>query len=610
MKKSILISSLIFIFLEIFFVFFLYQSYQKNLKDHLKNVGEHSAIVINSVYKMNEASANVFMSEAVCNEKVLNLFSCAFKADNSTQNIIRDSLYKILLPSYKRIEKFNYQQLHFHLPDNTSFLRFHRKEKFGDNLTDFRPTVKYVNEFKKNATGFEEGRIFNGFRYVFPLFYDNKHIGSAEISFSCKAIIESIDKQHLVVFDFILLKKVVTSHVFKSEQNNYVESKYSSNFLTEIFFEDSINKTKILEEVNIEDFKNKVSKINKLDEKLKKFNTFSENINYKNKLCIVSFVPIKNFENIPVAYFVSFNFDEEYSYTINSYKTYLVIVSFFIFGLVCFFSYLIVSRKTEILNRKNIEKQNETINIMLSELDIKNAELNKANSTKDKFFSILAHDLINPFNQIIGFSSIIKNNIEENNLEKAKQFTDIVNKTGNKTYILLKNILDWSRSHLNSIKYSPENINLYEIVVSEIESFIQIINQKNIEIQNFIPENYTLFADKNMISAIIRNLTANAVKYTRKNGIVKFNVDLIERNYHISVADNGVGMNSETIEKLINQNEFFSTPGTENESGNGLGFTLCKEFIQMHSGKIIIESKIDEGSKFIVIIPENSNKLK
>ena len=166
------------------------------------------------IYKHNEETADLVFKTLINKKEILKLF----KAKK------RDELHTKLLESYTELKAFNIRQLHFHLPNNDSFLRMHRPSKFGDNLSRDRLTVKYVNENKSYINGFEEGKIFNGFRYVYPLFDDKEHIGSVEISFSALSFIKHIQDSYKIRSNFLIDKKVVNLKIFKEEHSNYVES--------------------------------------------------------------------------------------------------------------------------------------------------------------------------------------------------------------------------------------------------------------------------------------------------------------------------------------------------------------------------------------------------
>jgi PAS domain S-box-containing protein len=246
------------------------------------------------------------------------------------------------------------------------------------------------------------------------------------------------------------------------------------------------------------------------------------------------------------------------------------------------------------------------------ELKEKEAKLEKSNKTKDKFFSIIAHDLKAPFNTLLGFSNLLYENFDDYSKEEQKEFLNIIRNGINSSYKLLENLLVWSRSQRGAIKFKPEKINLH-LLTNEIQKLLnQSILKKSILFENKIAGKFYVYADKDMLSTIIRNLLSNAIKFTPKGG----NITLVSRlkktiksqeYVEISVKDSGVGISEQMQSKLFDIGEAISTRGTENEKGTGLGLILCKEFVEKHNGEIWVESKVGKGTTFYFSIPINPN---
>jgi signal transduction histidine kinase/ligand-binding sensor domain-containing protein len=234
---------------------------------------------------------------------------------------------------------------------------------------------------------------------------------------------------------------------------------------------------------------------------------------------------------------------------------------------------------------------------------VKTAELNELNASKDKFFSIIAHDLKNPFNTIIGFSDMMKESIRLNDPATFYEYTEMINTSATQTLRLLENLLEWANSQRGKISFTPEHLILSEILKDEITLIDDMAAGKNIEIKSYVDDSLTILADKNMIKTILRNLITNAVKYTHKNGQVQINADTHGNQVEISVTDTGIGMSQETVDKLFRIDTHLSTRGTENEKGTGLGLFLSKEFVEKHNGKIWVESEEGKGSTFKLILP-------
>ena len=229
-------------------------------------------------------------------------------------------------------------------------------------------------------------------------------------------------------------------------------------------------------------------------------------------------------------------------------------------------------------------------------------ELREVNATKDKFFSIIAHDLKNPFNALLGASRELNDNINELDKEEVKEISFIIVRNAQNAYSLLGNLLEWSRSQLGGIEFDPQRLGLKEIVAESIKNVEGEAGTKKIKLFNKV-EDISVYADKNLLKTILRNLLSNAVKYTHNGGIVGVSARQIGRYTEVLVTDTGVGMSPEAIEKIFRIDTKYSTLGTENETGTGLGLILCKEFVEKHGGKIWVESEIGKGATFMFTLP-------
>jgi len=233
-------------------------------------------------------------------------------------------------------------------------------------------------------------------------------------------------------------------------------------------------------------------------------------------------------------------------------------------------------------------------------------DLKEVNKSKDRFFSILAHDLINPFNTILGFGSLLKENIKMYDLNKIEEYIDIINKTSTRTFKLLENLLEWSRSQTNTIEYKPVKLNISETITDLILLFDSQKTKKNIEIITDLEQNIYVFADLNMIKTVIRNLLSNAIKFT-ENGLITITSKTENSLYKFSITDNGIGISEKDISNLFSIDISTSSPGTDGEKGTGIGLILCKEFIDKNKGEISVESKKGIGSTFTFSLPLNEH---
>lgn len=229
--------------------------------------------------------------------------------------------------------------------------------------------------------------------------------------------------------------------------------------------------------------------------------------------------------------------------------------------------------------------------------------LSELNATKDKFFSIIAHDLKSPFNSILGFSDLIQESVLNSDYDQIALMSKMLNKAARQSYDLLNNLLEWSRTQRGKSEFNQMLYPLTDIINSTVNVLSLSANQKNIKISLEIDE-VMVFADYNMIESIIRNLISNAIKYTYEKGVIEIRALEKEHEIEISVSDNGMGMKKEIQEKLFNIGEDVVSFGTNNEKGTGLGLLLCKEFVKAHKGKIWFESEPGFGTTFFVSFPK------
>jgi signal transduction histidine kinase len=235
-----------------------------------------------------------------------------------------------------------------------------------------------------------------------------------------------------------------------------------------------------------------------------------------------------------------------------------------------------------------------------------NELLSQMNAEKDKFFSIIAHDLKSPFCTIAGFSERLVEQINAKNNAGIEKFAQIILKSSNNAMNLLMNLLEWSQSKTGRMVYDPEVFVLEELIDETISQSTIIAGQKSIAINKDLSVQTTVYADKYMISTVLRNLISNAIKFTKSGGKITISATKDQNVMVISVTDTGLGISKESIGKLFHLDQNISTSGTENEKGTGLGLILCKEFVEKHAGSIWVESELEKGSAFYFTIPDKS----
>ncbi|MCD4683257.1 MAG: tetratricopeptide repeat protein [Bacteroidales bacterium] len=247
----------------------------------------------------------------------------------------------------------------------------------------------------------------------------------------------------------------------------------------------------------------------------------------------------------------------------------------------------------------DVTERKETESILIES----EKQLQNVNAMKDKFFSIIAHDLKNPFNAILGFSNLLYEAYDNFDEKQRKNFIKNICEASENTFKLLQNLLEWSRTQTGNIEYNPVLIDISVLVKENISELKSAATNKKLKIFSKIHSPTNVFADENMVKVVVRNLLSNAIKFTKPGGKVEFTFsdkgDFIE----ICVADTGIGIESKNLKRLFRIDDQFKTPGTLEEQGSGLGLILCKEFVEKNGGKIWAESNFESGSKFKFTLP-------
>jgi signal transduction histidine kinase len=227
-----------------------------------------------------------------------------------------------------------------------------------------------------------------------------------------------------------------------------------------------------------------------------------------------------------------------------------------------------------------------------------NKQLEKLNTDKDRFISILGHDLRSPFNALLGLSELLTENIRKYDIDEIENITNHINESAQNTYNLLYDLLMWARAESGKIPFEPQKLNFTNICKDILKILNPNADAKNITINHFASDEINIFADIDMLKTVLRNLVSNAIKFTNNGGQIDIYAEKNQANVTITIADNGIGIKPDDLTKLFDISQIHTTEGTASEKGTGLGLLLCKEFVEKHGGEIWVESKIGKGSDF------------
>ncbi|HPI20386.1 MAG TPA: PAS domain S-box protein [Candidatus Kapabacteria bacterium] len=308
--------------------------------------------------------------------------------------------------------------------------------------------------------------------------------------------------------------------------------------------------------------------------------------------CNLSVAPIKDVEH-NIIYIVGMVIDiTEQKYAEEELKKYA--------------AELIKINEELVISKELIEASLEQKNALIEELnDIKN-RLEITNSEKDKFFSIIAHDLRSPFQGFLGLTKLMAEDLDNMSMKDMRELSNDMQNSANNLFKLLDNLLQWSRLQRGAMDFKVDSINIHQIVQQNINISLETAKQKNIKLINSVPAEIYAVADYQMINTVVRNLLSNAIKFTNKNGNILIGANSTpEKIVCVFVKDDGIGMDKQILSDLFKIDKKVTRPGTSGETSTGLGLLLCKDFIEKNNGSIWVESEVDKGSTFFFTLPQN-----
>jgi signal transduction histidine kinase len=346
-------------------------------------------------------------------------------------------------------------------------------------------------------------------------------------------------------------------------------------------------------------FPNEILKDKKLQQQLhselnnairdESLNSFSIYLNTEKKALVITLSEIQSIKQNDQTFLIAINND--YLLTkAREINNAVFIINFIIILLVMLgLSYLIINR-IHLMHEKDSFQQNEE-------------KLKKINQSKDKFFSIVAHDLKNPFNGIMGLSGYLSTEYDSVDDKEKKEIINDINIASKNAYNLLQNLLEWTKAQSGLIKNIPVIIEPNKIIELALETVSNIAKYKDIHIKEYYQTKACGYADENLVSTVIRNLSTNAIKFSPRNSVVEITVSEYKDELVFCVKDQGIGISDKEIDQLFRIDVNFHKRGTEKESGSGLGLKLCKEFVEYCKGRIWVVSDVEVGSSFYFTIP-------
>ena len=592
MKK---IFYLLVFFISFGFSFFYLSNERDNriekMSQEIKKDYKHQYNAIILEYK---SSTELIFDSIINKEKILLLQKKALESSSATeQDIYRQKLYKELKPTYQNLKAFGIKQLHFHLPDTTSFLRFHKPKRYGDNLKNIRYSLVLANTQHKKISGFEEGRIFNGYRFVYPLIYKKEHIGTVELSIGFNTI-KNISKGIYQTYQYMILEEnIVKDKIFTSERKNYEKSYLSDNFYHESnsflnYDKEDINSKTITHNTLIK-INKKLKNIIKKEE-LYNFIQIVKYIEIEGVYYFATFLPIKNLKNKDTGYIISYGLSAEYKDSQVSFSK-KIIVAFIILTLLLLLLYKVdMSRQ----RMNDISKKERDIAL-------------ESNKAKSEFLANMSHEIRTPLNAILGFVDILK---DENKNKKSMQYIAMIDNSSKSLLNIIEDILDFSKIERGKLHIDKIDFNLEDEFADMIYIFRKDCFNKDVvfivNLDSQIPK--IINTDPLRLKQIISNLLGNAIKFTQSGKKIELNINYFKNQLNISVCDEGKGITKEKIKHIFEAFSQEDNSTTREYGGTGLGLSISSELVKILGGKLDLKSILGKGSKFYFSIPISISK--
>jgi len=575
--KSIYKYLFIFIIVTVGLGVSLWFEKEQKIEKYLEDKTIQAMMNYNSLYHEHKNLADVIFKTKIDTQEITSIFrKVASSSDAKTKALVRGDLYQKLEETYSILENYNLQQLHFHLPNNESFLRFHRVSKFGDDLSDVRKTIAYTNREKKGIFGFEEGRIFNGYRFVYPLFDKNIHIGSVEVSFSTVEFNKAYHIDFKTPIIFLIKKDVVDRSVFEDEKSNYKVS-----FLEDFYIQTNEN-------TKYETFQISPQEKMKITQG-EEFSLYNHNLKK-----IITFIPVKNpITNEVVATHIIYQQDQ---YILNKMYNFYIILIVFILMFLLLLIYIFRNnqkKKGLIFLNTELEKKIEEIILKEKEKELILFQREKL-ASMGEMVDAIAHQWLNPLGVVKMYAQQTELYLS---LEQYKK--DEIILFQNKILLQVNHLVETISEFRNFFR---PNTSLCEIeIFSVIESVLKLMKdeliQNCIEVEVIGDTTLSIEIIPNEFKHVLINLFNNSKDAFNERDIKnrKITLHILKQDDSkiLQIIDNAGGVPCETLDYLFQSN--YTTK--EEGKGTGIGLYMTKQIVEKIDGTIEVENVTFENQK-------------
>ena len=598
---KILITLFIIIFSSGYY--FIHYDTDKRIKHHLVDKLENTFIqfkLISNTYKKNSKLIYANISK---NSEIIEIFE---NLNEKNKTASRKKLYEIIKPLYKLAKKSGVKQLHFHLKNNESFLRMHKVSKFGDDLSDIRYSVAYVNEKHKSISGFEQGKVVHGFRYVHPIKNaGGEHLGSVEVSIDTKAFEKVFENTLFIDASFIINKEISEKKVFGDELEKHYSISYESPFYLRGKEQKILDKG-LLAFVN----ENPLKYQRLLQKDLASKRAFSVEIETKTGFYVNSFIPVKNIKDKQVvAYFIT-SIKSQYLADLHKDVLIMKIVLFLLTLLIVF----IVHRNMNYSKALHVEIDNKTKELEESQKKVVQAE---KMASLGMLVAGVAHEINTPvglsitaISHLIDETKILKDDYQHQSMDE-EEFERYLEKSSTTSEIVFKNLIR-SAELIKNFKQLSTNQSITETVTYNIKEYMDSLllsmdkqlKALHVEVQITVEEGLMITTYSDALPQILRNFILNSLTHAFsniQNPLIKIEVKRKDDSILLNYSDNGIGMNEEHLKKLFDP--FYTTNRGAGNSGLGMHI-IYNLIVEKLEGVIDVTSQENRGVHFNISLPK------
>ena len=571
-------------------IFFIRKSYQTKVREYSRQQAKEFLIGMQSTLHHYRLMADDYYQKISTDTVLLRLLCQSDTMDLLQRLQAREEAARHLEAFRPGAEKYHISCLNLYYSNHLTFVRLNNPELMDYNAGIAPSLVAQANHTRSFIEGFETGPASAGFRFIYPLTFCNKHCGCLEIGIDFIGLREALKNVFPFEFRFLINKNLLLSKTPFNKLNNFKLSDLSEDYVYEksslLHFEQDTTRQRIDQRLIIE-FNKRLRK--EISKNIQSLEYFAHSATIEGIDIFALFIKIYSPDKKDEAFIIIYSND---STAAGFYRTYILESA----GALVLLLLLLISIAMAYDRHRLIKLKNQ-------ELEKQAQQLSELNQTKDKFFSVIAHDLRNPFHGLVGLTQVLVEDYDSMDPDKVKKFHNLIYQSAKQGYQLVLNLLEWIRSQTGRISFAPERLDLSKVISDNIKLARSTAQNKNVTLINLVEPGLIIYADYNMIHTVFRNLISNAIKFSNPGGRVFVEGQKEDGQIVVKVKDEGIGMDENTINNLFRLDVAQSSRGTAGESGTGLGLILCKEFVSRHNGQIWVESQKDKGSTFTVILP-------